>query len=486
MLTVYGVTLVAPRARDESDELRMRESVGRLVEPWLAETWPHAKRTNTTQVQTHNTVTDKVFRCEVSEQHPSDDARQVTLVSMFPTRRGELCIDLRREVRPTGQLILPRTRSERPGASLTDLLARIARELRIRDANQPVSGSPVRLSTSDEGAATAALIDAPSRRLPVVVECTGTKGANASTSPDTARVLTGIAHLHHLTTPEAVKGFNDSYGATAASSSWVLVAWPRSGRGITLSEYHQQDDERLVNELIAASVGALPILRPTTRPQSTPAVPIQQVVANTSSPEVGDLRRKNHELEQRLTELQADFDDLYENLTTTDHLNAKIVEERDRYLNQLTDMLALRDDTASWSRTTEVVQRARGAFAMLDFHPGIDARLGSLQFPPATNQRIFSSLLELNNLAARLRRGDIEPHLFNTYCSEKFNFAPSVGDNAINKFGDDYTIVWKGNPVRLGPHIRCNEARIYFYLDATDRRVVIGHVGGHLRDKSTR
>jgi hypothetical protein len=37
--------------------------------------------------------------------------------------------------------------------------------------------------------------------------------------------------------------------------------------------------------------------------------------------------------------------------------------------------------------------------------------------------------------------------------------------------------------VQLGPHIRCNEARIYFYLDVKQRRVVIGHVGEHLRDK---
>ena len=487
MLTVYGVTLITPKARDESDELRIRESVGRLIEPWLEETWPHAKRTNTTQVQMHNSVTDKVFRCEVSEQHPSDDARQVTLVSIFPTRKGELCIDLRREVRPTGQLILPRTRSERPGASLTDLVARVAGELRIRDANEPVSGSLSRISTYGEGAATAALVDAPSRRLPVIVECTGSKGANASTSPDTARVLTGIAHLHHLTTPEAVKGFNDSYGAVAASSSWVLVAWPRSGRGMSLSEFPQQDDERLVDELIAAAVGALQMLpRPTTRPQSTPVVPIQQVVANTSSPEVGDLRRKNQELEQRVSELRADYDDLHENLTLTDHLNAKIVEERDRYLNQLTEMLALRDDTSQWNRSVDVIQRARGMFTSLDFHPDVDKRLGGTQFSPTTNRRIFASLLELNNLAARLRRSDIEPHLFNTYCSEKFNFAPSVGDNAVNKFGDDYTVIWKGAPVQLGPHIRCNEARIYFYVDAAERRIVIGHIGSHLRDKSTR
>jgi hypothetical protein len=37
----------------------------------------------------------------------------------------------------------------------------------------------------------------------------------------------------------------------------------------------------------------------------------------------------------------------------------------------------------------------------------------------------------------------------------------------------------------LGPHIRCSDARIYFLVDSTQRRVVVGHVGRHLRDQST-
>jgi hypothetical protein len=164
-------------------------------------------------------------------------------------------------VRPTGSLILPRTRSERPPVSLTSLVADVARELRARDANNFISGSPSRVSTADEGAAVAALFDAPSRRLPVVVECTSKKGANTTTTADTARVLTGIAHVYHLTTPAAEEGFNTYYGKRKASSSWVLVAWPRAGQSVPLSEYPQSDDERLVDELIAAAVGALPIDR---------------------------------------------------------------------------------------------------------------------------------------------------------------------------------------------------------------------------------
>ncbi len=486
MLTVYGVTLIAAKAKDDAHERSLREAVGRLIEPWLERGWPHAKRTNTTQVTMFNSVTDKVFRCEVSEQHASGDARQITIVSMFTARRGELCIDVRREVRPTGPLILPRARSERPSQVLTDLVRDTASELRLRDANQFVSGHPSRASTADEGAGVAAFIEAPSRRLPVVVDCTSTKGANSPTTSDTARMLTGIAHVYQLTTAAAESGFNQQYGRRRASSSWVLVAWPKVGSNAQTTEYAQTDDERLVADLIAAAVGALPILpRPTTRSQSTPAVAIQQVVANTSSPEVGDLRRKNQELEQRISELQADYEGLYENLTTTEHLSAKTVEERDRYRDQLTALLTLRDDPTQWNNTAQVLNLARRSFSALEYHPGLDGRLGSTQFSPATNRRIFESLLELNNLAARLRRGDIEPHLFNTYCSDKFNFAPSVGENAAQKYGADYTIMRDGKAVLLGPHIRCNEARIYFFVDAADRCVVVGHVGRHLRDQST-
>jgi FtsZ-binding cell division protein ZapB len=487
MLTVYGVTLIVQKPRDAAAELVLRETVGRLISPWLETTWPEDRRTNSTQVNARSSVTDKVFRIDVSEQHASGDARQVTLISMFNSPRGDLCVDVRREVRPTGPLILPRTRTERPPLALTSLIGDLARELRVRDAQQVVSSHLSRAATADEGAALGALVDAPSRRLPLVIECTSTKGANAVTSSDTARLLTGIAHVHQLTSAEAEHGFNDYYGSRKASSSWVLVAWPRTHRGVALNEYPQKDDDRLVDDLIAAAVGALPILpRPTSRTPGTSQVPIQQIVANTSSPEVGELRRKNQDLEQRVNELQSDYEELYENLTTTEHLSAKMAEDRDRYQNQLTSLLTLRDDMTQWNSTSQVLQLATKSFTMLHFQPDLTERLGKTQFSPATNQRIFENLLELNNLAARLRRGDIEPHLFNTYCAEKFNFASSVSDNAINKFGSDYTTQWNGSPVQLGPHIRCNEARIYFYVDPILRQVVIGHVGEHLRDKSNR
>jgi hypothetical protein len=487
MLTVYGVTLITGRLTEELHERDTRESVGYLLEPWLERAWPHAERTNTTQVTWVNSVTDKVFRCEISERHPSSDGRQATIVSMLTTRRGELCVDIRRELHPIGLAILPRTPYERPSQALTDIVCDVAIELRLRDANQLVSGSLIRVSSAEEGAGVAAFVEAPSRRLPIVIDCTPSKGGSPRTTSETARALTGIAHVYQLSTAAAENGFNQQFGRRGASSSWVLVAWPKVGSNAQTAEYTQTDDERLVADLIAAAVGALPILpRPTTRSQSTPVAAVQHVVTNTLSPEVGKLQREKQELEQQISELKAENEDLRYNLTTTDHLSAQAVEERNRCRDQLTAVLTLRDDPTQWNNTSHVLSLARQSFTVLEFHPGLDVRLGSTQFSLATNRRIYDSLLELNNLAARLGRGDIEVHLFNTYCNDRFNFAPSIGENASQKFGSEYTIMRNGKAFMLGPHIRCNDARIYFFVDTDEQRVVVGHVGRHLRDQSTR
>ena len=42
-----------------------------------------------------------------------------------------------------------------------------------------------------------------------------------------------------------------------------------------------------------------------------------------------------------------------------------------------------------------------------------------------------------------------------------------------------------GSVIQLGPHIEAggNAGRIYFYIDDTRRRIIVGHVGKHLPGK---
>ena len=65
--------------------------------------------------------------------------------------------------------------------------------------------------------------------------------------------------------------------------------------------------------------------------------------------------------------------------------------------------------------------------------------------------------------------------------------ARDVGDDAKRRSAD-YQRTYQGRPVMLGPHFRRGGRqllRVYCYLDETARRVVVGHVGGHLADRTT-
>ena len=62
-----------------------------------------------------------------------------------------------------------------------------------------------------------------------------------------------------------------------------------------------------------------------------------------------------------------------------------------------------------------------------------------------------------------------------------------VSDPARQKFPADYQRRYDGRMVQLGPHVRRSGRqllRIYCYLDAVHRVVVVGHVGGHLGDST--
>ena len=67
------------------------------------------------------------------------------------------------------------------------------------------------------------------------------------------------------------------------------------------------------------------------------------------------------------------------------------------------------------------------------------------------------------------------------------DWARDVSEPARQKFPADYQRRYDGRMVQLGPHVRRTGRqllRIYCYLDAARRVVVVGHVGGHLGDST--
>ena len=60
--------------------------------------------------------------------------------------------------------------------------------------------------------------------------------------------------------------------------------------------------------------------------------------------------------------------------------------------------------------------------------------------------------------------------------------------SAKQKYAEDYRRSYMGRPIMLGPHFRRDGrqlVRVYCFLDEEERRVVVGHVGRHLRDRTT-
>ena len=472
MITTYGFS-IATANKD------LRQAAIDAVFRWLEDVHPLEDRTNSTPVNIRHSPNDPIFRVDVLEQDSRQAAARGTTATLIVSK-NELYFDLRRTLRPTKPALLPRRTIDKPEPRLNQLVVEIVNLFKVRDAEK-IIGAKVAVETDQIGGQSlSAFADAPSRRLPLVIETTVGK-PSAITSANTALQLAGIAHVAHVASHVAEEAFNDLYGARIISPSWITVVWPR---GAEVENFHQQDDDELVRQLIAASVGSLATLvlappKKRAHEQSKKvATPAQSNTATAQTQqETEELRRVNQELLEENA-------GLLENATLTDMLSAQKTEERDRAYSQLATFLLMENDKSYLDKVADAVTYAQKNLDNLVFH---ERAISSASESHLMNgRRVYSNLVELNNLAARLQRGDFAPNVFNIYCNQQLsNFAPSISDEAENRYAQDYAIDWKGANVMAKAHIRCGDARIHFYHDAKTNEIVVAYVGRHLRDKST-
>ena len=472
VITTYGFSIATPN-KD------LRQTAIDAVFRWLDEVHPHEKRTNFTPVNIRHSPNDAIFRVDVLEQDSKQAAARGTTITLI-TSKDELYFDLRRTLRPTKSALLPRRTIDRPEPRLNKLILEIVKLFKVRDAEKIIDGEITIANDQLSGQSLAAFAEAPSRRLPILIEVIVGKPA-AITSSATAKQLAGIAHLAHVSSHVADEAFNNLYGAKAIGSGWITIIWPR---GAAPEKFHQQDDDEVVNQLIAASVGSLATL---VLSQSRKIVqaekPKHEPKTEVSSPQSG-LQQENIDLNNTVKELLEENANLLENATLTDMLSAQKTEERDRAYSQLATFLMMEDDKSYLDRVSDAVAFAQKNLSNIIFHQRAVSSANESHL--MNGRRIYSNLVELNNLAARLQRGDFAPNVFNIYCNQQLsNFAASISDEAEHRYAQDYAIEWKGENVLAKPHIRCGDARIHFYHDIKTNEIVIAYVGRHLRDKST-
>ncbi len=473
MITTYGFSIATPK-KD------LRQSAIDAVFRWLDEVHPEEKRTNATPINVRHSANDPIFRVDVLEQDSQQAAARGTTITLI-TSKDELYFDLRRTLRPTKAALLPRRTIDRLEPRLNKLTLEIVKLFKVRDAEKIVDAEITIANDQLSGQSLAAFAEAPSRRLPIVIEVIVGKPA-AITSAKTARQLAGIAHLAHVSSHVADEAFNNLYGAKAIGSSWITIIWPR---GAAPEKFHQQDDDQLVNHLIAASVGSLATL------QLTP--PKSRVETGIDDSQITPANRIAH-LTQERDQLQENYQGLYENLELSDLRTAEIVESAEMDRDKLVAILTSpRTDPAAvtnaqnpdyLARVDQAVIFAKEIFKNLVFHPR--SLTSSSETELMNGKRILNKLYYLNQIAGNLRSGKLLKQNFILECSEQIpNFIPSIGADATNQFAQDYAIDWKGENVLAKPHIRCGDARIHFYHDTKTNEIVIAYVGRHLRDKST-
>lgn len=473
MITTYGASLTAPRAATDP-----RKDVHARIEDWLRRVAPEDARPATVRVSRRGGHGDPAFQVELLEPDGDRTVARATTVTLLRTR-SEWYFDVRRELKPTRAEVLPRRAVERPDPALVDLLVDVSRVMRATDADRRIEPRPWPADTALEGQAVAAYCQAPSRRLPVVIEVTAGKGPRTITDEATARQLVGIAHLAHLTSADAEKGFNELFGARVVADRWVTVVWP--GPGGT-EEHHDRDDDALMRRLIgAASASLVPII---IRP-ARPAAPADHESRGTDvAPRSADLAPRIADLETRLQERETYIEELLENMTLTEQATAARLDELDRQKDRLMSFVLLGQDSSYLERLSEAVEYSKRHLRNLVFH---ERAIASAHETHLMNGRsVAAKLMKLDEVAGPFVRGRISDAQFVLDCGEAIsNFAASISDEAVHRYGLDYAIDWYGRQVLAKPHIRVGEARIHFFVDVERRQVVVAYVGRHLRDKGT-
>jgi hypothetical protein len=105
--------------------------------------------------------------------------------------------------------------------------------------------------------------------------------------------------------------------------------------------------------------------------------------------------------------------------------------------------------------------------------------------------RIYDALSTLAEAARQYRAHRLPGGFHAFFAARGFDYASGVSPTALGRWRRDYERTYRDQIVLLGPHLKFGTgppqscARIYWYLDTTERRVVVGHVGKHLTDTNS-
>jgi hypothetical protein len=394
----------------------------------------------------------------------------------------------------------PAQRARRPA-----LVPELDTEVECVDGGWRVAPRPHRV-----GASRAPDLDAfvrGDRRLPVVLVAPDEQNTLRADAARFAEDLVGNAHVVVLADVAAVDALDAELGAgRGAPIGGVRLLWP-SWRSSDPPLHHPVWRVEEVagfdgpRPRVAATLADLVVGAATLRVEGDPLV--ERLARNQ---ETIDLQERRGELEQLRTAVLEDraaaeelITEYQSELSRADEqvyaLEADLERERELrarfehgYLTLATGGVdgAPAPTASTNGNLGEVVRRAKETRSHLVILPEAERSAAEWKFDRA--DLVELDLARLDTVAASWAAGALRGD-FSAACRELgLDWVRDVSASAKQKYAEDYRRTYKGRPIMLGPHFRRQGrqlVRVYCYLDEEERRVVIGHVGRHLRDRTT-
>ncbi|CAB4785738.1 unannotated protein [freshwater metagenome] len=508
MMTTYAVSLPTKKWSEE-----IRQACNDKVKDWLNRYFSADRMPANMRIRVRQSPDDEVFRAEISETFKATGSGRTTTITIAP-HRGQLVFDVRMRHIAGKDSVVPRRPAEAPPKALLQLCSEISQILEVYDAERRITPVVRIIATSDDGQALGAdSLDALSRRLPIIIEYTAGKNIEASLTAPLAHDLLGIAHIAHVTTPDALKAFNAYCGAQTLSEQYITIMWPQPVKP-TVVATSQPKREQIAAMIIDAATmqPELPIQAP---PRAALGRQVQSPVATETKigADIESLKKTIDLLTKQIDEKQFHIDQLDEILEQTEN-------ERDEQFDVLQDSQELSEaaeaenvrleaiiqklvvDKIEFEKLVERVApelqmrnvlealyKAKDTCSHLRFAPSAFETGSKLHGPHPG--RLYRDLRDLNIVVAEWNKGEFPFEGLRSRClAAGLTFVPNIGEGTSQKHADFYSIIWNGKPVLLSAHLARGTggnqiSRIYMHIDQTLKTIVIGKVVRHGPDRTS-
>ncbi len=342
------------------------------------------------------------------------------------------------------------------------------------------------------------------RRLPVLLAAPDRSGRLRADAAGMAKALAGLAHVVVLTSEAAVAAVGRELGsARSVQPGGVRLLWPdwRSADPVDRHPHWREEEvtgpdgpRARVGDAVRRMVVDAAVLRI----DDDPAVAKLARAGNAA-----ELTQRRAELARLRNDVTADraaahelVDEYQSELLLADdavyrleHALEREHELRVRAENAYLQLATRPEDAPTGSpevRTlTEAVRWAKSRLPHLVVLPEAERSARAWHYDRA--DLAWADFMRLEAVAADWADDALAGDFSAEARRRGLDWARDISEDAKQKFASEYQRRYDGQVVMLGPHIRRagrQILRIYCYLDAKHRRVVIGHIGGHLGDRT--